>query len=394
MNTLRNIAIFFLMMLVFALPTDGAVDVAGMSLVKIAGLMAFGLMFVLIVMGAELSAVPALHIPVLLYVAWVILSYTWSAMPIPYESEEAVGGYQQAIKGNLYVLMITLLLFQLAKTEKHLQMLYLAFILGDLWLVYLMVKDYQIGGNTVRQEIKDFDANEVAVKLAMAMPLAIYLFTVARHWVLRGVAVLYLPMAMFTILITGSRTGAVTMMLGLTGLWPLVKNSGVMGKAIAGVTLISVLVIAANVIPQQTIERIFSTGKEISEGTLNERSVIWGYAYEEWKHSPVVGHGLSSFRRVINQYNVKYTAHNSFVSIAAEQGIIGVLLYGSVIVASFVYAFSLPPLERLLMLSMLGIIFLGQMSLTIHDRMQVWFAYSLPVLISTIKNSSSKLIKK
>lgn len=394
MNTIRNAAVFFMMLLVFALPTDGAAEVAGMSLVKIAGLMAFGLMLVLIVMGAELTAVPALHIPILLYVAWVILSYTWSEMPIPYESELVSGGYQQAVKSNLYVLMITLLLFQLAKTEKHIQMLSLAFILGDLWLVYLMVKDYQIGGTTVRQEIKDFDANEVAVKLAMAMPLAIYLFTVARHWALRGVAVLYLPLAMFTILITGSRTGAVTMVLGLTGLWPLVKESGIIGKFLAGVVAVVLLAGAVSVIPQKTIDRIFSTGKEISQGTLNERSVIWGYAYEEWKRRPLVGHGLSSFRRIINQYNIKYTAHNSFVSIAAEQGAIGVLFYVSVIGVSFVYAFFLSPPERLLMLSMLGIIFLGQMSLTIHDRMHVWFAYSLPVLITYIQRGSSKLISK
>ena len=389
METIKTIAIFFMMMLVFALPTDGAAEVAGMSLVKIAGLAAFGLMLVLIMTGAELTAVPALHIPILLYVAWMIFSYIWTDMPVPYESEQVAGGYQQAIKSNLYVLMITLLLFQLVKTETHIQMLSLAFILGDMWLVYLMVKDYQIGGNTVRQEIKDFDANEVAVKLAMAIPLAIYLFTMAKHWLLRGIAVLYLPMAMFTILITGSRTGAVTMVIGLTGLWPMVKSSGLFGKLMVGATVVILLVTAVNVIPQKTIERIFSTGKEISQGTLNERSVIWGYAYEEWKQSPIVGHGLSSFRRIINQYNVKYTAHNSFVSIAAEQGIIGVLFYVSVIGVSFFYAYFLPPLERILMLSMLGILVLGKMSLTIHDRMHVWFAYSLPVLIAHVQQRSA-----
>jgi O-antigen ligase len=388
MKIILSLAIFFLMMLVFALPTDGGVEVAGMSLVKIAGLMAFGLTAVLIMMGSEVTAVPALHIPVLLYVGWVIFSYTWTAMPIPYESEQMVGGYQQAIKTNLYVLMVTLLLFQLVKEEKHLQMLCTAFILGDLWLVYLMVKDYQIGGNIVRQEIKNFDANEVAVKLAMAMPLAIYLFTLAKQWWLRAIAIMYLPLAMFTILITGSRTGAVTMVIGLMGLWPMILRSGWFGKLLAVATLVGLLGVAATVIPQQTIERIFSTSKEISQGTLNERSVIWSYAYEEWKQSPVVGHGLGSFRRIINQYNVQYTAHNSFVSIATEQGVIGVLLYLSVIITAFYYAASLSSPERLFMLSIMTIVLLGQMSLTIHDRMHVWFVYSLPILIMYIKNRS------
>ncbi len=45
--------------------------------------------------------------------------------------------------------------------------LYIALVLGSFWLVYLMVKDYQITANTVRHEIKQFDANEVSVKLAM-----------------------------------------------------------------------------------------------------------------------------------------------------------------------------------------------------------------------------------
>ncbi|OQW97519.1 MAG: hypothetical protein BWK73_54245 [Thiothrix lacustris] len=72
MNTLRNIAMFFVMLLVFALPTDGAVEIAGMSLVKIAGLMAFGLTAVLMMMGNSVHAVSSFHTGVLLYVAWVV----------------------------------------------------------------------------------------------------------------------------------------------------------------------------------------------------------------------------------------------------------------------------------------------------------------------------------
>ena len=48
METIKTIAIFFMMMLVFALPPDCAAEVDGMSLVKIAGLAAFGLILVLI----------------------------------------------------------------------------------------------------------------------------------------------------------------------------------------------------------------------------------------------------------------------------------------------------------------------------------------------------------
>lgn len=387
MNTIRNLAVVFMMLLVFAMPTDGAVEVAGMSLVKIAGLMAFGLTVVLAVMGNGLHGVAAFHTAVLLYVAWVLLSYTWSEMPVPYETTQAVSS-GQALKSNLYVLMVSLLLFQLVATSGDLRKLYIALILGSFWLVYLMVKDYQMTAATVRQEIKQFDANEVAVKLAMVLPLAILLLTQARAWWSRLLALAYIPAAVFTILITGSRTGAIVMVLGLAGFLPAILRSGWLGKAASVVALMVALIGIASVVPQKTIERIFSTGKELSSGTLNERSVIWAKAYEEWEESPLYGHGLGSFRRIINPYNVDYTAHNSFVAVTAEQGMVGTLLYLAVICISAVSAWRLRGDDRWLMALMLLIVLIGQMSLTLQDRMYVWLAYGLIVLNAYIKNNA------
>lgn len=387
MNHLRQAAIVFMMVLVFALPTDGAVEVAGMSLVKIAGLMAFGLTALLLIMGNGIHALRAFHTAVLLYVAWVMLSYTWSAMPVPYETTQAVSS-DQALKSNLYILVISLLLFQLVTTVQDINKLYIALVLGSFWLVYLMVKDYQVTTTTVRHHIKQFDANEVSVKLAMVMPLAIYLLTQVKPWWWRLLGAAYLPAAAFTILITGSRTGAVVMVLGLAGFLPTILRSGLLGKAASVLVMVVALITVANVIPQKTIERIFSTGKEISSGTLNERSVIWANAYEEWEESPLYGHGLGSFRRIINPYNVDYTAHNSFVAITAEQGIVGVVLYLTVIGIALSLAWRLPGDERWLLLLMLLVVVVGQMSLTLQDRMYVWFAYTLTALNFYIKNNA------
>lgn len=387
MNHLRQAAMVFMMVLVFALPTDGAVEVAGMSLVKIAGLMAFGLTALLLMLGNGIHALRAFHTAVLLYVAWVMLSYTWSAMPVPYETTQAVSS-DQALKSNLYVLVISLLLFQLVITVQDINKLYIALVLGSCWLVYLMVKDYQVTTTTVRHHIKQFDANEVSVKLAMVMPLAIYLLTHVKPWWWRLLGAAYLPAAAFTILITGSRTGAVVMVVGLAGFLPAILRSGLLGKAASVLVMVVALIAAANVIPQKTIERIFSTGKEIASGTLNERSVIWANAYEEWEESPIYGHGLGSFRRIINPYNVDYTAHNSFVAITAEQGIVGVVLYLTVIGIALSLAWRLPGDERWLLLLMLLVVVIGQMSLTLQDRMYVWLAYALTALNFYIKSNA------
>ncbi len=163
-----------------------------------------------------------------------------------------------------------------------------------------------------------------------------------------------------------------------------------MGKVASVLVVVVALIGIANVIPQKTIERIFSTGKEISSGTLNERSVIWANAYEEWEESPIYGHGLGSFRRIINPYNVDYTAHNSFVAITAEQGIVGTVLYLVVIGIAAASALRLSGDDRWLMLLMLLMVMIGQMSLTLQDRMYIWFAYALIVLNFYIKNNAPR----
>lgn len=374
------------MVLVFEMPTDGAIEIAGMSLLKIAGLMSFGLTVVMVMMGGEMKAAPGFHIAVLFYIAWVVLSFTWTTMPEPYEITQAISS-DQSLKNNMYILMVSLLMFQLAGTETDLRNLYAAFLLGSFGLVYLMLRDYQSAAETVRYEIKKFDANEVSVKLAMVVPLAIYLITQGKHWLLRLVGIAYLPAVVFTILITGSRTGSIVLVIGLLGFWPVVRRASVLGKVLAVVAVVGLLLGMASLVPEKTIERIFSTGKEISTGTFNERSIIWTNAYEELANSPLYGHGLGSFRRIVSKYNVGYTAHNSYMAIAAEQGIIGVCLYLAVIGFAFAHALRLPPDDRVLMLSMLVIVTLGQMSLTLSDRMYVWFAYALVVLSSTIKNN-------
>jgi O-antigen ligase len=377
-------ALFFTLVLIFALPAnteESGLFIAGVSPVKIAGLLAFGLTLVLILAGQELRANAAFHTAVLLYMAWIMLSSMWSVMPASLTDSE------QILKENAYILMTSLLLFQVANNVTDLKFFAFALLMGGFWLIYLMLRDYQGASVGERYMIEGFDSNEIAVELAMIFPMAIYLLINTTSWWWRLPTLLYFPLAIFSILIGGSRTGAIVMLLSLSGLWVLAKRMGLVGKTISLAILVILLIGAASTIPQKTLERILSTGQEISSGTLNERSVIWSYAYEEWVKSPIYGHGNNSFRRSVNAYNVQYVAHNSFISLAVEQGVIGVILYVGVLVTSLVFAMRLPSDDRIPMLSMLAVVIIGQMSLTLHSRAYLWFVYAFPVLIFSIKNN-------
>ena len=82
----------------------------------------------------------------------------------------------------------------------------------------------------------------------------------------------------------------------------------------------------------------------------------------------------------MNPHNLNYSAHNSIVTVTVEQGIIGTILYLSVIVIAVFSAFKLKGDLRVLIALMLLITLVGQMSLSLVDRMYIWFSYSLVVL--------------
>ena len=86
----------------------------------------------------------------------------------------------------------------------------------------------------------------------------------------------------------------------------------------------------------------------------------------------------------MNKHNVDYTAHNSFISIAVEQGVVGLVLYLLVIMLVLYYAMKLDKRRRLFMLSMALVVVTGQMALTLHENMYVWFAYVVTALMLLI----------
>jgi O-antigen ligase len=101
------------------------------------------------------------------------------------------------------------------------------------------------------------------------------------------------------------------------------------------------------------VERTTSTITFVMQGNMPDRISWWLSSFEMIADKPFLGHGLSGFKDVYNQYRrIDYkapnniqdnitpeTAHNEYLNIAATQGIIGFLIYAAMIVMLFVYAF-------------------------------------------------------
>ncbi|WP_298610695.1 O-antigen ligase [uncultured Thiothrix sp.] len=384
MESIRKLALLCLLLFIFAVPTDGLWTIAGLALVKISGLLLFGMVALLIISGDSMRGSPWFFITMTAYICWMLFSFLWTWMPVNYETSLAINS-EQSIKEYLYLFMAVLLAFQVVRTEQDLNLAFAAYLLGAIGLTYFLVRGYDPNSTTVRHEIRGFDANETSLQLSLGLPMALYLLLLAKSWLLRGLGLVYIPIVLFGIFITGSRTGFITALLGFIGLIPWFWRTKFIWKLVGLGFFVVIALGVTSMVPQKTLDRLFSSGTELSQGTLSSRSITWSRAWLEINEAPFFGNGLSSFRRVINKYNIDYTAHNSYIAIMVEQGIVGLLTYLAVIITVLLQAFKIPTEQRLLMLSLLFIAIAGQFTLTLNGRMFIWFAYLFIVIKANLE---------
>jgi O-antigen ligase len=99
-------------------------------------------------------------------------------------------------------------------------------------------------------------------------------------------------------------------------------------KAIVpAVTIGAIFLLLISSIPQLH-SRIYSIGSEVGEGG-GERYYLWNVALDMWLKSPLLGNGLTSF---YSRYNS--AAHNTYLQILAEGGIVGFGIFISIILQS------------------------------------------------------------
>jgi O-antigen ligase len=87
--------------------------------------------------------------------------------------------------------------------------------------------------------------------------------------------------------------------------------------------------IAVTYVPQTLMERLASTTAEVEGGRLGGRWKIWQAGLKAFAQKPIVGYGPSAFKRAIDPWLLQknQVAHNSFLSVLVESGLVGLVLY-------------------------------------------------------------------
>jgi O-antigen ligase len=132
--------------------------------------------------------------------------------------------------------------------------------------------------------------------------------------------------------------------------------------------------IAAVYAPQTVINRLATTRSEVQGGTLNGRLGIWKAGLTALLARPVTGHGVGGFQEAVQPFlGEARVAHNSYISVLVEEGLIGFVLFMAMLFTVFRSILDLPTMDRRFALALYCTMGITMLPLSWEAQKAVWF---------------------
>ena len=370
---MSTIAYLVLWVFVFALPWENAVSViTGTAIVtKITGGLAFAAAVAAVVVSAQVRRWHPLHLVALMFIIWTggELFFIHSGQRLPYKFTTYV-----------QLFLVLWIVWEIASTGPRLLGLMMAYVFGGYVAALATLMLYrQAAGQMKRFAAVESDPNSLAMTLALALPMAWYLGMTYRNPLLRWICRGFLAVGLVAIGLTASRGGMVAATMALM-IVPLTMTKLSPGRLIAAVAMLALSgVLAAAYIPDKIVERLATTGTEVEDLSLGGRFKLWKAGVNALAERPIIGYGAGFWRAAVAPWlgPNPQVAHNSFLSVAVETGIVGLLLYLGMFFAVFLALMRLPSFERRFGLVLLATLVVTMLPLSWDDQKSVWFVLAV-----------------
>ncbi len=326
---MRKITFVASLILIFFIPSEDSISTASLgSIARLAGIIVAGLWLATIVLEGRFRKPGLFHVLVLLFFLWNIVTIFWS--PDAESTVSRVETYAQ-------IFLLLLIYWDLFQKPEQLMAGLQAYVLGAYVLIGSTIYNYAAGNIAVQYEGRysatGVNANDVALMLILGLPIglpiAMELFFGAsrnlRRTVLQVIDLLYVPLSIFTIILTGSRTSIIAVIP--FGIFLLGTQRIKVGHKIVFLAMLAVCLLALlPFIPQTVIDRIGTVGSSISEADLGGRVTMWRLSIAVLAQHPIFGVGGGAIDGMIGG-----AVHNTFISVATETGFIGFVLFLSIL---------------------------------------------------------------
>jgi len=217
--------------------------------------------------------------------------------------------------------------------------------------------------------------------LDLSLPMSYYL-TLRQKGPLRFVYYAQMLAAIGTVFLTVSRGGTFCMLIALSLIVWTLRTIPLRNRLVLAVMFAVAVVGAVTLVPATSWTRLASAASEVSEGTLNSRTVLWKAGLHEFQNMPFGGVGAGAYpetsAKVIGRpWGFVPVAHNSFISVLVETGVIGFALFAVLLAMFFRQAARMPRITRAFWLTLLCVWTMGVCSLTWEYRKPTWLLFGL-----------------
>jgi len=371
---MRNTAFALCWCFVFVVPWENVVQLPVLgSLPHLVGMVAFVVGVLHILARGSVRPLSWFHVLALLFVIWAGVSGFWSIDPV-------------ATRARLptYVQLIVLawLIWELAPSPERQRALLQAYVLGACVAALATGYNYLSGlsfeADAARFTALSSNPNELGVTLVLGLPMAWYLSLSQprrRHaWLWH----IYMPLGITATLLTASRTAFVAALVALLLVPWTLGHLRLRTKAALYALAVVSLGLARTLVPEAALERLGSTRSEVATGAFGGRRVIWKAGWQVVREHPLAGVGAGAFGAAVEEtLGIRRSSHSTLLSVLAEEGIIGLLLFLMMIGAVLTPLRRLPVAQRRFSIVMLTVLAVGSLSGHWDYRKQLWFVLGL-----------------
>jgi len=370
---LRKLTYWLSLVLIFTIPWEDSLSIPALgSFTKLLGLVVAGFWFLTILTEGRFRKPHLFHAFVLLFFLWNVFSYMWSV--------DVSGTIQRILTyGQIFVLM--LIIWELFQKPADVIAGLQAYVFGSFVCIASSISNYLSGtvaeNYEVRYSATGVNAVDLALFLLLGLPVAWHLFTHFNNkktFILKVLDLFYIPLAIFSILLTASRTSLFAIIPAIIFiLWP--KRIDIGRFILVFIFLVVSVMVIWVVLPAGVVERLDTASTSISTGDIGGRVILWKEAITVFLSHPLFGSGSGALPAIIGGL-----AHETFLSVLAETGLIGFGLFLCILAIVLNQAVRLPKGYSGLWLSSFFVWFIGVLSLSFEFRKVTWLFFSFVII--------------
>ena len=381
---MRLITVSLLILYCFAVPWEDSLDL-GEPLGNIARILGVAMLLAVVPMVAmvrRMRAPGTLQWLVLALYLYFACSYLWTVDQIA--TLEKIRAYAQ-------VMMVVWIAWEVVTTPLELRWMMRAFVVGCWVLAVLTLANFgsagldtgSAGGALAAQQIRfaaeGQDPNDVARLLDLGFPLAALLFATEDGWLMRVVAIGYVPVGLTAVVLTASRGGFLAALVALLGVAVLLVSWRPRAASVVFAGLAITAAVLLLLTPAGSLERLATIPSEVGGGDLNDRVGIWAAGWRAFARAPWFGYGAGTYVAAA-RLSSGDTAHNTVLAVLVMGGLAGLAIFFSGIVETVRAVWRTAGLLKIALGGTMAVWLLTSMVGSVEEKRTTWLLFVMMVI--------------